>query len=598
MIGDYMGRIPEETIDKVIQYSDIIDVISEFVPLKRSGRNYMGVCPFHSDKGPSLSVSKEKQLYHCFGCGASGNVVGFIMRLRNMEYINAVKFLADRSNIPIEEEELDPKKKAEKHLKDALFEINIEAARFFYSNLLRNEEALNYFKNRNIDEKTIKRFGLGYSLNSWDGILNYLVKKGYSKEHIFKAGLIIKDNNKNRFYDRFRNRIMFPVFDIKGRVIGFGGRVFDDSKPKYLNSPETPVFIKGTNLYGLNYIIKAGLPDSIIIVEGYMDCISLHQHGINNVCASLGTALTSEQAKLLRRYSKDIYICYDADSAGKAATLRGLEVLSAAECNVKIISIPKGKDPDEFIKLYGRDEFNKLVENSMPIISYRIQRAKDGKNLKDPKQKGQYINEISNILSSISNEVEAQTYASKIFDETGVDVQIILNQIRKLKNGKTISTDTTNKINSFENNVTGIEQAHKKAELLLLRFSLISEEYFNYIRNNIKPDEFMTDSYKFAANYIFEAKSRGEEITPRDLIMKFDNESEIRDLSKIFLEEEISIDKNLIDDLIKTIKKANIEDKILTATINIKKCEENNDIENSALFIKELIALQKQLTQL
>lgn len=594
-----MGRIPEETIEKVIQYSDIIEVISEFVPLKKSGRNYMGVCPFHSDKGPSLSVSMEKQLYHCFGCGASGNVVGFMMRLRNMEYINALKFLADRSNITIEEKEEDPRKIAEKHMKDSIFEINIEAARFFYSNLKRNDTVLEYFKKRNVDEKTLKKFGLGYSLNSWDGLYSYLLKKGFDKELIVKAGLIIKDNNNGtRLYDRFRNRIMFPVFDLKGRVIGFGGRVLDDSKPKYLNSPETSVFSKGTNLYGLNYIIKSGLPETIIIVEGYMDCISLHQHGINNACASLGTALTQEQAKLLRRYSKDIYICYDADSAGRAATLRGLEVLTNVDCNVKIITIPRSKDPDEFIKLYGREEFIKLINSAMPIINYRILRAKDGKNLKDPKQKGQYINDVALIISSISNEVEAQSYASIVFDETGVDVVTILNQIKRIKNVKNDNTNTNTKNNVIQNNVVNIEQAYKKAELLLLRFSIINDEYYKYIKGKVDVSEFITNSYKFAAEYIQEAKIHEEVVHPNDLILKFESENDISDISKIFLEEKIEINNELIDDLIKTIKRVNLENKIVEITVEIKKCEEKNQIENSGKLMKRLITLQKQLSQL
>ena len=591
-----MGRIPEETIEKIIQNSDIIDVVSEFVPLKKSGRNYMGVCPFHSDKGPSLSISREKQLYHCFGCGASGNSVGFIMKLRNLEFIDAIKFLADKANITIDEVEYNPQKLLEKALKEKIYEINIAAARFYYSNLLKNSNAFEYFTKRQLSEKTIKIFGLGYSLNEWDGLLKHLIKKGYSNDLILKSGLIVKDNNNNRYYDRFRNRIMFPVFDIKGKVIGFGGRVFDDSKPKYLNSPETPVFFKGTNLYGLKYIIKSAIPENIIIVEGYMDCIALHQHGILNVCASLGTALTLDQAKLLRRYSKDIYICYDADSAGRAATLRGLDILTKVECNVKIISIQKGKDPDEFIKLYGKDEFLKLIEHAIPIIDYRLQRAKDGKNLKDPKQKGQFISEIAQIISNITNEVEAQSYASKIYDETGVDVKLILEQIKKVNNGK-------NDISSIENiNVKysnfNMEYAYKKAEMQLLRFSVLDSKFFNYINSRISFNEFITTTFRFAANYIFNAQSRGEVISPNDLILKFEFENDISDISKIFMEEKIEVDNELIDDLIKTIKKANIENSISEITVEIKKCEEKNDIENSKALFKNLIALQKQMKRL
>lgn len=585
-----MGRIPEETIEKIIQYSDIVDIVSEFVPLKKSGKNYIGVCPFHSDKGPSMSVSNEKQLYHCFGCGAAGNVIGFIMRIRNLEYINAIKFLADRANITIEESEYNPKKIKEQQLKEKIFQINIEAARFYFSNLYKNTNALDYFRKRNLEDKTIKKFGLGYSSNSFDSLFKNLSSKGYSKDDLNKAGLIV--NNDKGFYDRFRNRIMFPVFDIKGRVIGFGGRVFDDSKPKYLNSPETPVFIKGTNLYGLNYVIKAGLPENIIIVEGYMDCIALHQNGITNVCASLGTALTIDQAKLLRRYSKNIYICYDADAAGRAATLRGLEILSSMDCNIKVISIPKGKDPDEYVKNNGKEGFMKLVENAVPIIDYRIHRAKDGKNLREPREKGQYINEIALIISSISNEVESGAYASKVSDESGVDVKTILDMIKKIKNGK----NDNNMI--IRNNIINIGQAYKKAELQLLRSSVLKDDYFHYIAKRINGSEFITTAYKFAANVIFDALDRGEVINPNELILKFEHEDDISDISKIFLEENIDIDYTLIDEMIKTIKKVNIENSIIETTVEIKRCEENNEIDISNVLFQKLISLQKQLSHL
>ena len=240
MSGDIMGRIPKETIDKIIESSDIVDVISEFVSLKRTGRGYSGVCPFHNDKGPSLSVSQDKQLYHCFGCGASGNVIGFIMQIRNLDYVDAIRYLADRSNIKIEEKEYSPEEKIKEDKKDAIYEINIMAARNFFGNLYKNANALEYFKNRGIDDKTLKRFGLGYSTSEWDDLYRYLKSKNYSDHLILEAGLILSKKSSG-YYDRFRNRVMFPVFDVKGRVVGFGGRVMDDSKPKYLNSPEFPV---------------------------------------------------------------------------------------------------------------------------------------------------------------------------------------------------------------------------------------------------------------------------------------------------------------------------------------------------------------------
>lgn len=596
-----MGRISEKTIERIIQNNDIVDVITEFVPLKKAGRNYMGVCPFHNDKGPSLSVSQEKQLYHCFGCGASGNVLGFIMKLRNLEFLDAIKYLGDKAGIKLDNEPEDPRTKFENDLKESLYKINIEAARFYFNNLFKENEALNYFRNRSLDDKTLKKFGLGYSPNSWDSLLKYLRSKGYNEELILKAGLILKKTKGTGYYDRFRNRVMFPVFDIKGRVIGFGGRVLDDSKPKYLNSPETPVFLKGTNLYGLNFIIKSGLPENIIIVEGYMDCISLHQHGINNAVASLGTAMTNEQAKLIKRYTRDVYICYDADAAGKTATLRGLDILTAVGCNVKVINIPRGKDPDEFIRINGVEAFKKLIEDAVPIIDYRIQRAREGKNLKDPRDKSDFINEVSNILSTMKNEIEIQVYATKVFDETGINISSILTEIDKLKNND--DNNKNNNLNKRNNNKSGniyiLEPAYKKAERWLLRLSLIDQSYYDYIKSRLLPQEFISSSYSTAAHYIFERLDRHENINPQDLLLKYTNQEDIDDISQIFYDKKLPEDTfKLIDDFIKNIKGLNIEAKINELTLEIKKCENENDINKSAILSQELILLRKQLNLL
>lgn len=604
-----MGRIPEQTIKKIMDYSDIVSLISEFVPLKKTGRNYMGVCPFHGDKGPSLSVSADKQVFHCFGCGAAGNAVGFIMKLRNLEYIDAVKYLAERANIEIEEEEENPKKAAERRHQEMLYQMNIDAARFFYSNLKRNQSAYQYLSDRSLDEKNIKKFGLGFSLPSWDSLLSYLTQKGYTAEAISQLGLVIKDTKRaDHYYDRFRNRIIFPVFDIKNHVIGFGGRVMDDSKPKYLNSPESPLFTKGTNLYGLNFAVKSGIPDKLVIVEGYMDCITLHQYDIPYACASLGTALTREQAKLLRRYTRNIYICYDADSAGKAATLRGLEILAGADCDVRIITIPRGKDPDEFIKQNGRDAFLSLIDHAIPIVEYRIGRTRENYNLKDPNQKGKFIQEVSTILSGIDNEVEAQGYATRVFDETGVDMRTLMHSIEKAREKKSDHGHTGANNNDRDQGTmaydlrqeTGstMEYAYKKAELLLLRASLQNKEHFNYIQSQIDLSDFITEAYRYSAEIVFEALSHDKAVNRNDLINNASNSSDMSDITKLFLEENLDIDKDLMDDLIHTLKKTNLENKIIETTVDIKKCEEMRDYKKSAELMKDLMQLQKALTKL
>ena len=372
-------QIQESLIERIKEENDIVDIISETVRLKRSGRNYTGLCPFHSEKSPSFSVSQDKQIYKCFGCGEAGNVITFVMKSRKLDFIEALKILADRANIPLNLENKENSAAASK--KELMYKINTEAARFYFSNLFNDKEAMSYFQNRGLSIKTIRSFGLGFSKNQWNNLMNFLKRKGYKEEILESLGLIIKSEKKGNYYDRFRNRVMFPVFDFRGRIIGFGGRVLDDSKPKYLNSPDSLIFSKGTNLYGLNFAIKDGLPERyFVIVEGYMDCISLHQHGIKNAVASLGTALTINQARLMKRYADKVIISYDADVAGQNATLRGLEVLKNAGFDVRVLTVPQGKDPDEYIRSNGKEAFMNLIEGALPLIEYRLKKVKEGIN--------------------------------------------------------------------------------------------------------------------------------------------------------------------------------------------------------------------------
>ena len=368
--------IPEHIIEKVKEENDIVDVISDVVRLKRTGKNYSGLCPFHHEKTPSFSVSQDKQIFKCFGCGETGNVISFVMKNKSMTFPEAVGYLADRANITLEFE--DKKLSVIQKKKENIYKINRIMGRYYYSNLLKNKIAMEYFLRRGINENILRKFGLGYSLEGWQNSVNYLKKLGISENLMLETGFVVK-SEKGRIYDRFRNRVMFPVFDHNGKVIGFGGRVLDDSKPKYLNSPETILFQKGTNLYGLNFAVKAGLPNKeIIIVEGYMDCISLHQCGITNSVASLGTALTEKQSRLLKRYVDKVIIAYDADVAGQMATLRGLDILREAGLEVAVLNIPMGKDPDEFIRANGKDAFLTLIKNSESLMDYKLRRAKEG----------------------------------------------------------------------------------------------------------------------------------------------------------------------------------------------------------------------------
>ncbi len=495
-------RITEETIERIKQENDIVDVISETVRLKRSGRNYMGLCPFHGEKSPSFSVSQDKQIYKCFGCGEAGNVLTFVMKQKNLNFIESCKLLAERANIPLnlgngEESEVVKKK-------ELLYKINVEAARYFFSNLQKDKNAKEYFTNRGMKEVTIKRFGLGYAKDGWQNLRMYLKKKGFNEALMLEAGLVIR-SQKGTIYDRFRNRVMFPVFNIKGEVIGFGGRVLDDSKPKYLNSPETLVFQKGTNLYGLNFAIKNKIEDRyFIIVEGYMDLISLHQYGITNVVASLGTALTVNQARLLKRYADKVIISYDADVAGQTATLRGLEILKEAGFDVRVLQIPQGKDPDEFVRSNGREAFLKLVNKADSLISYRLSKAKEGINFKDKSSLVEYGNRVTEILVNL-NPVEKDIYIKSISEDTGIKEQSLYDLIAITRNTK--SDDLVNKKEEYGTKLY-VEPGYIKAEKSLIKL-MLEDDCYEDITLNISSDDLNSKAHAKIFNLIKEAKEKG-----------------------------------------------------------------------------------------
>jgi DNA primase len=348
------NRYPEEIVEEVRTANDIVDVVSEYVKLDKKGKDYFGLCPFHKEKTPSFSVAPNKQIFYCFGCGKGGNVFQFIMNAENLDYIEAVRLLADRARIQLPEGN-DEEEAAKAKVRQTLMNINLQAARYFYETLRshRGDAAREYLKKRGITENTVKKFGIGYSSEDRADLYKYLANKGFEKTDLLKSGLVLQGNSGN-CHDRFYGRVMFPIFDIRGNVIAFGGRVMDNTTPKYVNSPETPVYHKGRHLYALNFAKNSG-EKRLIIVEGYMDVISLHQSGIINTVASLGTALTENQGRLLRKYAEEIVISYDADTAGQSATLRGLDILGYMGSTVKVLTVPDGKDPDEFIGKNGPD---------------------------------------------------------------------------------------------------------------------------------------------------------------------------------------------------------------------------------------------------
>ena len=589
-------QISEEILEKIKSQNDIVDVISERVRLRKAGRNFTGLCPFHNEKTPSFSVSQEKQIYKCFGCGEAGNVISFVMKDKNLPFIEAVKYLANRANIPLEINNGEKSKSAKK--KDLLYRVNVEAAKFFFSNLMNNQNAKEYFLNKGIKEETIKKFGLGFANDSWNSLMFYLRKKGINDVLLEEAGLISVNKEKGRKYDRFRNRVMFPVFDYQGKVIGFGGRVLDDSKPKYLNSPETLVFQKGTNLYGLNFALKHNMSERyFVIVEGYMDLISLHQYGITNVVASLGTALTINQARLLKRYADKVIISYDADMAGQMATLRGLEILRTAGFDVRVLNIPQGKDPDEYVRSNGKEAFLKLINSAEPLIDYRMKKAEEGIDFKNSQSLILYAKRIMEIISDL-DPMEKDVYIKKASENTGIKEQTLYDILKsKMKD---------NRENNFRNNKEEdrsklyVEPGFLKAERAILKIMLENKEYLQYIEERISENDFILLEHKEIFTVIMLAK--GENINNIDSFIesKLNNTKSIGELVKIREENIFFADdvKVQINDFINEIHSYKLKQRIDQLRKEQKELENQGKIEESIKLAIELASVTKKLKEI
>ena len=423
--------IPQEFIQDLKSRTDIADIISGYVNLKKSGRTYMGLCPFHGEKTPSFSVSPENGFFHCFGCGEGGDVITFIKKIENLDYVEAIKFLAQKAGLSVPE---DGQSKGLGDLKKRIYEANREAARFFYKNLYSPEgkEALEYLRKRQLTDKTITHFGLGYSPKSRFELLNYLKGKGFSEAELIQANLAVQYENK-RPIDRFSDRVMFPIIDLRGNVIGFGGRIMSDIKPKYLNTAETPAFNKSRNLFALRFA-KQKAQGQLILVEGYMDVIALHQAGFENTVATLGTALTQDQAAIIKRYCDEVVICYDADEAGQKATQRAISILRPTGLNIKIVKVPDGKDPDEFIKAHGDQgpaRFRLLLERSGNDVEYRFNKLHEKYSMDVPDEKIEYLTEAAKMIATLENSIERDYYISKLSQEQDISKSAIAQEVGK-----------------------------------------------------------------------------------------------------------------------------------------------------------------------
>ena len=570
-----MARYSDEIIDEIRNRNDIVDVISQYVVLKRSGRNFFGLCPFHKEKSPSFSVSPDKQIFHCFGCGEGGNVFHFISKIENISFPEALETLADRAGVelPVLDSDVDSKQAL---LKSKVYEINKCAADFYHENLYKPtaKVAQEYVKQRKLDNNTLKSFLIGYSGN-FDELYNILKEKGFSEEEILASGLVNK-NEKGQFIDRFRKRLMFPIQDIRGRVIAFGGRVLmpeEERKkleesgkktPKYINSQEGIVYSKGRHLYGLNVARKfEGKMKRIIIVEGYMDAISLHQRGIHNAVASLGTAMTEAQGHLLRNNSEQVIIGYDSDGAGQAATQRGLDILQSMGCDVRVLQMDRNmaKDPDEFVVKYGPERFQKLVEKSISLVEYKVKVLSKDLDLQNANDKIKFLKEIAKVLSKLDNNIEKEVYAEKISKEYQISKEAIYAEINKIENGnnKGIKVLEKNKPKMQVKTETIEDELIDKREKLVI-YLLINypNESYAKIRKNIDINDLKSERNQNIVRKLYDEIEKGNS-NINNVLDWFEDGETINYLSWILAYDfEITEVNKAISDLVNIYTKENL----------------------------------------
>ena len=553
-----MVRYSEELIEEIRSSNDIVDVISKYITLKRSGRNFFGLCPFHKEKSPSFAVSPDKQIFHCFGCGAGGNVIHFISKIEGLDFKDTLELLANRVNIELPTlDNLEDDKTA--RLKSKVYEINKIAAEFYHENLYKpaSKTAQEYIKKRKLDNRTLKAFLIGYAGN-FNELYLLLKQKGYTEEEMLASSLVKRTEN-GGYMDSFRKRLMFPIQDVRERVIAFGGRVLDDSKPKYINSPENIVYSKGRNLFGLN-VAKKHDTRKIIIVEGYMDAISLYQRGITNVVASLGTAMTEAQGRLLRRYSEQVILGYDADGAGQAAILRGMEILKNLGCDIRVLQIEGAKDPDEYVLKYGPERFQKCVDNAISLVEFKVKVLLKELNIENTNDKIKFLNEIAKILAKVTNQMEREIYVDKIAKEYKISKEAIYAEVNKLmykdnQGSKKLEKRVVTMVPKEEKE-NSVSDAVLKRENLVI-YLLINEysKCYEKIKNLITLNYIQDDTNKQILKKMYEEFEKGNSNTSQ-LLDWFQDEKVISHITEIMAGDfEITDVNKAIDDLISIYEK-------------------------------------------
>ncbi len=560
---------PDEIIEEVRNQNDIVDVISEYVKLQKKGANYFGLCPFHNEKSPSFSVSPGKQMYYCFGCGEGGNVISFVMKYENYSFIEAVQMLASRAGIELPQVTRSKEEKENADKRSQILTINTLAAKFYYY-MLKSEKgasAYHYLRGRELSDNTITGFGLGYSDKYSDSLYKYMKSKGYKDDILKETGLFTFEEK--GVHDKFWNRVMFPIMDVNNKVIAFGGRVMGDGKPKYLNSPETKVFDKSRNLYGLN-IARTSRKDYLLICEGYMDVISLHQAGFNNAVAALGTSFTSGHASLIKRYAKEVVLTFDSDGAGIKAALRAIPILREAGLSIKVLSMKPYKDPDEFIKALGPEAYEERIEKATNYFIFQVGTLMNEYNLDDPSEKTEFHNKVADMLLEFEDEIERNNYLESVCRTFNIPLDG-LRQLVKKKGLNYIGKKQREEKETIKSGKKEKEEAVVLAQQILLTWLIEEENIFESVAKYVSPSDFSDDFYKRVAG-IFWAQMEENEANPAKIIDNFQDEDEHKKVAALF--NSPLINQNLtmqekekaVNDAVILIKKKSLDDRAKNAT--------------------------------
>ena len=582
----------EELIQSVIEANDMVDIASGYMTLKRVGNSYKGKCPFHNEKTASFTVSREKQLYHCFGCGAGGNVITFIMEMENLPFVEALKFLATRVNMVLPEKQNQQEDHQAYEKKKRLYELHREAANYYYKVLKTNRPARQYLLQRGISQETIREFGLGYACEDWSRLTDFLTTKGFTMAEMLDSGLVLASENK-RYYDRFRDRIMFPIVNPRGQIVGFGGRLMATGQngPKYLNSPETPIFAKSYELYNLNHCKNFLDAGQILIVEGYMDVISLYEKGIRNTVAALGTAFTPFHGKILERYANEVIIAFDGDSAGKSATEKAMNILKKTGLNVKILNLPINEDPDSFVRKYGQQGFADFVAKALTIVEYQLELLKSHNDLSQTDGRLRYGNEAIKILRQLETSVEIDYYSKMVAAQTGINQEVIRREVMRSKSRSDYPSQLSEPA-PREGSQPKIPRAYQKAQELAIRYCLKTPDIIAEF-----PRDYLTNPfYQDLLRTLSEKQKTGIRIEVNQIMSHFEDSEEVKKIVEFMMNED-EVSRSDYQDALEIMNRFYHEAQLDKLSEQIKRESTNGNDDEVARLTNQLIEIKKMMKE-